>query len=241
MPGGHLPEVSTGTPDTTGKKHIMSTRPPDRLQHAARAGRTILATAPLGRWRTIDLITCAFLGVAFGVVYWAWGIAYAGPNTAISTGFPPLGALTNWPWLMAGVVGGLIIRRPGAAVFAELLAAVVSMLVGTQWGAATFWSGAIEGLGAELGFAILAYRSFGPLAAALAGALSGAFEAVFEWYSYWTDWAWDYKLAYLGLLAASGAVLAGLLSWALTRALAAGGALAAFPPGQELREASRAG
>jgi len=220
---------------------MSNTSSTQRLQEAARRGTTILAARPLGRWRTIDLLTCAFLGVAFGVVYWAWGIAYEVPNTAISTGFPPLGALTNWPWLMAGVVGGLVIRRPGAAFFAELLAAVVSMLVGTQWGAATFWSGAIEGLGVELGFAILAYRSFGPLAAALGGALSGALEAVFEWYSYWTDWGWGYKLAYLGLLTAAGAVLAGLLSWALTRGLAAAGALAAFPPGQERREAHRAG
>ncbi len=202
----------------------------------ARVGNTILATRPLMGWRTIDLLTCAFLGVVFGVVYWAWGLAYQGPNTLVAAAFPPLGALTNWPWLMAGVVGGLVIRRPGAAFFAELLAAVVEMLVGTQWGAGTFWSGAIEGLGAELAFALLAYRSFGPLTAGLSGALAGAFEAVFEWYSYWADWGMGYKLAYLVLLAASGAVLAGGLSWLLTRGLARAGALGAFPPGQEARE-----
>ncbi len=220
---------------------MSTTDHPRKLHDAARRGRSILATAPLGRWRTIDLLTCAFVGVAFGVVYWAWGLAYEVPNAAISGGFPPLGALTNWPWLMAGVVGGLVVRRPGAALFAEVLAAVVSMLVGTQWGAATFWSGVVEGLGAELAFALLAYRAFGPLAAALSGALAGAFEAVFEWYSYWTDWGWDYKLAYLGLLTAAGAILAGLLSWALTRGLAGAGALNAFPPGQESREARQTG
>jgi len=202
----------------------------------ARVGNTILATRPLMGWRTIDLLTCAFLGVVFGVVYWAWGLAYQGPNTLVAAAFPPLGALTNWPWLMAGVVGGLVIRRPGAAFFAELLAAVVEMLVGTQWGAGTFWSGAIEGLGAELAFALLAYRSFGPLTAGLSGALAGALEAVFEWYSYWADWGMGYRLAYLVLLAASGAVLAGGLSWLLTRGLARAGALGAFPPGQEARE-----
>ncbi len=239
MPGAHLPEVSIGFHGKKDTIQMSSTTPRTSLREAAGRGRTILATAPLGRWRTIDLLTCAFIGVAFGVVYWAWGIAYEVPNTAISTGFPPLGALTNWPWLMAGIVGGLMIRRPGAAFFAELLAAVVSMLVGTQWGAATFWSGVVEGLGVELAFALLAYRSFGPVAAALAGALSGAAEAVFEWYSYWQDWGWDYKVAYLGLLAASGAVFAGLLSWLLVRALAAAGALQAFPPGQESREARR--
>lgn len=220
---------------------MSTTDHPRKLHDAARRGRTILATAPLGRWRTVDLLTGAFIGVAFGVVYWAWGIAYEVPNTAISAGFPPLGALTNWPWLMAGIVGALVIRRPGAALFAELLAAVVEMLVGTQWGASTFLAGLVEGLGVELAFAVLAYRSFGPLAAALGGALAGAFEAVYEWYSYWGDWGWDYKVAYLGLLAAAGAAFAGLLSWALTRGLARAGALSAFPPGQESREARQAG
>jgi energy-coupling factor transport system substrate-specific component len=38
------------------------------------------------------------------------------------------------------------------------------------------------------------------------------------------------------VLAFSGAVVAGLGGWALTRTLAGAGALNAFPPGQEARE-----
>ena len=45
-------------------------------------GRYVLASRPLARWRTIDLVVTAFLGVAFGLAYWAWGIAYAAPSTA---------------------------------------------------------------------------------------------------------------------------------------------------------------
>lgn len=206
------------------------------LNAAAERGRTILATRPLNRWRTIDLLTCAFLGVAFGAIYWAWGIAYAVPSEILSAPFAPLGALANWPWLMAGILGGLIIRRPGAAVFAEVLAAAVSMLIVTKWGAMTFVSGVVQGVGAELGFLLFGYRRFGARAAMVAGALAGALEAIFEWYSYWTDWDMTFKLAYLILLAAAGAVLAGLLSLALTRGLARAGALNSLPPGQEARE-----
>ena len=119
--------------------------------------KTITASGPLTRWRTIDLLTCAFLGVAFGVAYWAWGLVYSVPSEAVSAAFPPLGALFNWPWLVAGIVGMLIIRRPGAAVFTELLAAVVSALIGTQWGLTTLVSGLVQGLGVELGFAVFAY------------------------------------------------------------------------------------
>ena len=70
----------------------------------------------------------------------------------------------------------------------------------------------------------------------LAGALSAPMEAVYEWFVYWTDWGWGYKIVYLFILTAAGAFIAGTLGWLITRALAAAGALNAFPPGQELRE-----
>ena len=30
------------------------------------------ATASPTRWRTLDIVVCAVIGVAFGVVFWAW-------------------------------------------------------------------------------------------------------------------------------------------------------------------------
>ncbi|HET7800992.1 MAG TPA: ECF transporter S component, partial [Humibacillus xanthopallidus] len=151
--------------------------------------------------------------------------------------FPPLGALFNWPWLVAGIVGMLVIRRPGAAVFTELLAAVVESLIGNQWGgAATLLSGFLQGLGVEIGFAIFGYAVFRWAPLLIGGFLGGAFEAVYEWYAYWTDWGWGYKIAYLFLLGGSVAIFGSLLAVGLTRLLANAGALAAFPPGQEARE-----
>jgi energy-coupling factor transport system substrate-specific component len=199
--------------------------------------RSILATRPLVRWRTIDLLTTAFVGVAFGVVYWAWDLVYGVPSDALTLIFPPLVGLVGGPWLMAGVVGGLIVRRPGAALFAELVAAVVEALLGNKWGASTMVSGILQGLGAEIGFAILAYASFGLGAAVLAGALAAPLEGLYEWYAYWTDWDLAYKLVYLGCFVVSGAVVAGGLGWLLVRGLARAGALNALPPGQEVREA----
>ncbi|MEP6630638.1 MAG: ECF transporter S component [Lapillicoccus sp.] len=198
---------------------------------------TILATRPLRRWRTIDLLTCAFLGVAFGVAYWAWDLVYGVPSDALTLIFPPLVGLAGGPWLMAGVVGGLVVRRPGAALFAELIAATVEALIGNKWGVSTLVSGALQGLGAEIGFAIFAYASYRLGTAIIAGALAAPLEAIYEWYAYWTDWDFGYKLAYLVFFTISGAVVAGGLGWLLTRGLARSGALNALPPGQEIREA----
>ena len=91
---------------------------------------------------------------------------------------------------MAGVVGGLVVRRPGAALLCEVVAALVSMLPGTKWGASTLVAGVLQGLGAELAFAVLGYAVFGLGAAMLAGALSAPFEVVYESATYYPDWAW---------------------------------------------------
>jgi energy-coupling factor transport system substrate-specific component len=201
-----------------------------------RAGRFVLARRPLAAWRSIELITVAMLGVAIGVAYWGWDQAYSVLSPAFK-GFPPSSGLVGGVWLVAGVVCGLIVRRPGAAVFGELVAASVELTLGNAWGATTFVSGLIEGLGVEVVLAILIYRRFGPVAAALGGAAAGLAEAVFEWSVYYSDYSLGWKLAYAAIFAASGAVIAGVGGWALTRGLAETGALDAFPPGQEVHEA----
>jgi energy-coupling factor transport system permease protein len=198
--------------------------------------RSIRASRPLMGWRTVDLLTIAFLGVAFGIAYWGWALAYQTPSKGLAAVFPPLQGITAAPWLMAGVVGGLVVRRPGAALFCELVAALVEATPGSEWGAATLISGTLQGLGAEIAFAVLGYGAFGLGAALLAGALSAPLEAVYEWNVYWTDWDMGYKLAYGLILTVAGAAIAGGIGWLLTRALAKAGALNAFPPGQEERE-----
>ena len=84
---------------------------------------------------------------------------------------------------------------------------------------------------------------FGLSVALLAGAMAAPLEWFFETFSlpaggggWYADWPAGDKLAYLAALVLSGALLAGLLGWMLTRALARAGALSAFPAGQEVLE-----
>lgn len=186
-------------------------------------------------YRTIDLVTIALLGVAFGVIFWGWGKLYEPLSAAAVFSFPPSSGLLAGPWLIAGVLGGLIIRRPGAAFATEFIAAAVSTVVvgGTQWGFSVFASGLMQGLGAELAFLLFAYRRFSLGVACLAGALAASFESVYEWFFYWADWGFDYKLAYLGFFVASGVLVAGMGSWLLMRALAKAGVLDSFGAGRE--------
>ena len=121
-------------------------------------------------WRVIDIVTAAVLGVACGLIFVAWNqVGYAGYEVLKAVA-PGLGGLVTGVWLLGGTLGGYVIRKPGAALFVELLAATVSMGLGSQWAIATLYSGLAQGLGAEIVFALVAYRRFTVWVAAAAGA-----------------------------------------------------------------------
>jgi energy-coupling factor transport system permease protein len=200
-----------------------------------------VATRPLMRWRGVDLITAAMLAVAFGVMFWGFD-TFIYPILATTTaGFPPVGELMLGVWLIPAVVGALVVRRPGAALFTELVAANVELFLGNKWGAAVLLSGLLQGLGVELAMALFRHRRFGLAVAVLGGTLSAVFEIVFyEWYSYVAEYSTAWKAIYLACGMVSGAIIAGVGGWALVRVLARAAALNAFPPGQEVRESNLA-
>ena len=137
-------------------------------------------------------------------------------------------------WLIGGVLGGLIIRKPGAALFVEVVAASVSAVLGSQWGPETLYSGLAQGLGAELVFLIFAYRRFNLSVAALAGIGAGIGAFILELFtSANLAMSLQFNLIYLTCLIISGAVLAGALAYYLVKALAQTGALDRFGAGRE--------
>jgi energy-coupling factor transport system permease protein len=205
----------------------------------ATARGTILATRPLMRWRGIDLITAAMLAVAFGVMFWGFDTFIYPLLSTATAGFPPAGELMLGIWLTPAVVGALVIRRPGAALFTELVAANVEVFLGNKWGVAVLLSALLQGLGVELVTALFRHRRFGVIVAMLGGVLAAVLEIVgYEWYSYVAEYSIAWKAIYLGCGMVSGAVIAGIGGWALVRRLAGAGALNAFPPGQEDRESN---
>jgi energy-coupling factor transport system permease protein len=191
------------------------------------------ASAPghTNRWRTVDIVVTAVLGAAFGVVFWAWGLLWAGTGAAFAA-FPPGQAFMYGVWLIPAVLAPLIIRKPGAGLFAELIAAIVSALLGSAWGTTTIVYGLLQGLTGEAGFAVFGYRRFGWPQALLSAALAGATAAVLDLVYYYPDWTAGWKTTYVALVVASTAVVAGLGGLALTRALAGSGALSSFAAGR---------
>ncbi|MGH2377866.1 MAG: ECF transporter S component [Candidatus Limnocylindria bacterium] len=185
-------------------------------------------------WRTVDIVVAAVIAVAFGVVFWAWNLVWAA--TGPFFGFlPPAQYVIYGVWLIPAVLGALVIRKPGAALFTELLAATVSALLGSQWGLDTLFSGAIQGGAAEIVFALFRYRNWTAAVAVLAGAATAVGAWLHDMPLYFPEAGIGAWLVFLVFMVVSAVAIAGYGSWLLMRALARAGALGAFPSGQTHR------
>ncbi|MGD0018923.1 MAG: ECF transporter S component [Candidatus Limnocylindrales bacterium] len=187
------------------------------------------SSAESTRWRTVDILVVAAIAVAFGVVFWFW-------NAFVWVWLKPLGEpweyVISGVWVMPAVVAPLIVRKPGAALFAEMVAAVVSVILGSQWGLDTLLSGFVQGAGAEILFGFAMYRSFGPLMAVLAGAGAGIGEALHDIPVWFPTASREVQIGVASLEIVSAALVAGFGGWLLVRALRRTGALQTFPPGE---------
>jgi len=183
-------------------------------------------------WRTVDIVVTAAIAVAFGVVFWAWNFVWAtaGPMFAA---VPPAQNILYGVWLIPAVLAGLVVRKPGAAVFAELVAASVSALLGSQWGLDTLASGALQGLAAEVAFAAMRYRVWDLKTAGLAAALSAVAAWVHDMPLYYPDLTLTDQLVIGAFMVVSAVIIAGVGSYWLMETLAQTGVLAQFPSGRQ--------
>ena len=182
-------------------------------------------------WRTVDIVVAAAIAIAFGVVFWAWNQVWAAATPAF-VAIPPAQNILYGVWLVPAVLGGLIIRKPGAALFTELVAASVSAILGSQWGLDTVVSGALQGLGAEIVFLVVGYRRW-TIAVALIAAIGTAIAAwVHDTPLYYADIGLGPQLVILAFMVVSAVVIAGIGSWLLMRSLVQTGVLAQFPAGR---------
>ena len=180
------------------------------------------------RWRTRDIVVAAVLGVAFGVVFWAWGFAWAG-LAPLNGALPVFQDLFYAVWLVPAVLAPLIIRKPGAALFAEMVAAGMSALLGSQWGVDTLLTGFVQGAAAELVFAFTLYRVWSLPLLGVAAVASAAAAWIHDWVLYYPEVAIEIQVARGIAMAISAVIIVALGSQALVRSLRRAGVLEGFP------------
>jgi energy-coupling factor transport system substrate-specific component len=180
------------------------------------------------RWRTLDILVAAVIGVAFGVVFWAWNFVWTAADPVFAFAKPAQYAISG-VWLLPAIIAPLIVRKPGAALFAEVVAATVSAMLGSIWGLDTLLSGFLQGAGAELVFAFTLYRAWGLPVALLAGAGAAIGEALHDLPIYWPTESVAFQVAVVVAMLVSGVLVAGLGGWLLARTLRQTGVLESFP------------
>jgi energy-coupling factor transport system substrate-specific component len=185
-------------------------------------------SAPDSSWRTRDIVVAAVIGVVFGVVFLAWQGVWAA-FAFLNTTLPVLQDWVYGVWLLPAVLAPVVIRKPGAALFAEMVAAGVSALLGSAWGADTLLSGFVQGAAAELVFAFTLYRSWSFPGLAVAAIASAAAAWIHDWVLYYPETAVEVQVARGIVMGLSAVLFAAVGAVLIERSLRRAGVLEGFP------------
>ncbi|WP_237204213.1 ECF transporter S component [Rothia endophytica] len=192
-------------------------------------------------WRVNEIVIASVIAVACALVFALWNLGvYPVAQTLLAATAPQLMPLIGGGWLIAGTLGAYLIRKPGAALYCELLAALISVFIGPgSFGLPILISGLIQGVAAELIFAIFLYRAWNLPVMLLAGAASGFAMGLNEVIIYYAgQFTMVNQVIYVASGTLSGLVIAGLLMWLLARALGATGVLDSLASGRSRRAPS---
>jgi energy-coupling factor transport system substrate-specific component len=179
-------------------------------------------------WRTRDIVVAAVIGVVFGVVFIVWQGVW-GAFEFLNGVFPVLQDWVYGLWFLPAILAGVVIRKPGAAFLAEMVAAALSALLGNAWGPDALISGFVQGAAAEVVFAAFRYQDWSLPVLALAAIASAAAAWAHDWVLYYTDVTVPLQMARLVLMAASAVLFAAWGAQALRRELSRAGVLEGFP------------
>ena len=104
-----------------------------------------------------EIVLTTVLAVALGVAFWGWTFVYeiAKPFLKVSG----LSYSVAGFWIFASVFLSQIIRKPGIAIIASVIAAFIESLL-THWGIMSVLWGLVQGLGAEVIFFLFFYKKW---------------------------------------------------------------------------------
>ncbi|WP_260858051.1 ECF transporter S component [Bacillus sp. FJAT-22090] len=177
-------------------------------------------------WKLKEIVLMSLFAVVFGIVYLLF--LHVGN---IWSGF--IGPIAyEWIfgiWFIVSIICMYIIRKPGAAVVSETIAAAIEVLLGNAVGPRLILSGVIQGLGAEAVFAATRYKRFDLWVLMLAGIGSSLFSFTYGYFlGGFTVYSTGYVALMLGIRILSGALLAGVGGKAVADGLLATGSLRGY-------------
>lgn len=187
------------------------------------------------RWTAADIAVGAALGVACGLVFWGFNFAYAWLSPLIGGILPGLASVLHPLWYFSGTLAVIILRKPGAAIYVNLVGSAAEMLLGNQFSVGlVFASAALQGLFAEIPFMVTRYRVYNLPISVVSGALVALEYGVYLMLFRYQGVAFLSARGIVHMVSelVGGVLIAGVMSWYLYRAIAATGALDRFASGR---------
>ncbi|MFC6119382.1 ECF transporter S component [Macrococcoides bohemicum] len=163
-----------------------------------------------------DILVTVLVSVLFAVVYnFVWL-----PYEAMK----PLGLhfeqLIYGVWFMAAVVAYLIVPKAGIALLAEFAAGAGETIVMGKFDIPTFVFAFLQGLACEFVFMLFKYQSRSMMVCILAGVAAAIISLPIEYfYGYMSEVAGWNVLLYIIMRLISGALVTGVLSYLIVKAL----------------------
>lgn len=124
------------------------------------------------KFTTMEIVIMAVIGVVFGIG--GTPMVFVGRffMTAMGEiGWMGFAAILGWFYL-AGVLGGYIVRKPGASTLTEVISGVAQILSGNPNGVIVLLTTFLQGFGSDVAYGIFRYKKFSPWVVALSGALA---------------------------------------------------------------------
>lgn len=187
------------------------------------------------RWTAADIAVGAALGVACGLVFWGFNFAYAWLSPLIGGILPGLASVLHPLWYFSGTLAVIILRKPGAAIYVNLVGSAAEMLLGNQFSVGfVFAAAAMQGLFAEIPFMVTRYRVYNLPISVVSGALVALEYGVYLMLFRYQGVAFLSARGIVHMVSelVGGVLIAGVMSWYLYRAIAATGALDRFASGR---------
>ena len=185
-----------------------------------------MGNSNLMKWKLKEITLVSVVSIALGVIWWGWTFVY----NLLDPVLRPFGLnyLVVGFWFIGGTLLPYIIRKPGAAFFAETLAAVVEGFI-TQWGITAIFWGMAQGALSELVFAVFRYKKYNLMVMILSGiaASIGSYILDFFYNKYYTLGTGIIIVQIIAILI-SGAFLGGFLAKVIGDALQKTGILDQF-------------
>lgn len=184
-------------------------------------------------WTLREILIVAVLGAVFGVLYLAWVQVWLIAQAIF--GAVTMDVVMGF-WFIVSIIAAAIIRKPGAALLSEVLAALVQVLLGSPAGLLLLVTGLVQGAGAEAVFAATRWKNYRLPVLMLAGVGAAVASFIYTWVRF------DYGALAPGLLVTmfalrclSGAILGGLAGHLVVEALYKTGVLSGLKIDHERR------